>query len=291
MEVKLAESAGFCFGVRHAVEIVDKEIEKGENKRIYTYGSIINNTSVVKSYEQKGVFSIGGIDDVEKISGCTLIIRAHGVAEEVYSKARECNVRVVDATCPFVKKIHHIVRVASDGGRKIVVAGDSDHPEVLGITGWIHGEYRVINSKEEAEKLEFDEKNGIPGATVVFQTTFNTNLYKIIVEILEKKSYDTDIINTICSATSNRQREATEIARAVDAMLVIGDRLSANSNRLYSICKECCKNTYFIQSLKDLEPINLQTGISVGITAGASTPDNIIQEVFLTCQKKKVLTS
>jgi len=288
MEVKLAKTAGFCFGVKRAVDIVDKEIEKENTKKIYTYGSIINNTSVVKDYENKGVFAIKNLDEIKEIKGSILIIRAHGVAEEVYETARKNGVEIVDATCPFVEKIHKIVREASEQGRKVIVVGDKDHPEVLGIIGWIKGDFEVINSIDEAMALKMAENSEKPKVTVVFQTTFNTNLYKDIVEILNKKGYDISVINTICNATANRQSEAAEISKVVDTMLVIGDKLSANSNRLYSICKECCKDTYFIQSLKDLENVNLQTGISVGITAGASTPDNIIQEVFLTCQKKKV---
>ncbi len=288
-EIILAESAGFCFGVKRAVNIVKDEIKNnGASKKIYTYGPIIHNKDVIEEFKRQGVEIIEKPEDIEKIKGSVLIIRAHGVAESIYKKAKENGVEIVDATCPFVEKIHKCVKQESEKGRTCVIIGDKEHPEVLGIKGWAGNNFRVVENEKEAKELNFEQSEKI---SIVVQTTFDVNLFKDLVEIIRKKGYDTNIINTICNATENRQKEAASISESAEIMLVVGDKSSANTKRLYEICKSGCKDTYFIQKLDDLDCINLQTGISVGITAGASTPDNIIQEVFLKCQKKKVLTN
>lgn len=292
MEVILAKTAGFCFGVKRAVRTVEATIQDNPNSRIFTYGPIIHNKDVIRSFEEQGVFAVNSFEELdEKLNDpadekdVILIIRAHGVPEEVMKQAECRGIRVVDATCPFVKKIHDIAAYESAKGRTIVVVGDADHPEIKGICGWVKGPFFVVGTKEEAEALpEF----GKTPVTVVFQTTFDTLIYKDFVEIINKKGYDVSTMNTICSATNDRQNEAGLISRTVDVMLVVGDKLSANTNRLYSICKEYCEDTYYIQNTDDLEQINLQSGISVGISAGASTPENIIQEVFSNVRRKKL---
>lgn len=285
----LAEKAGFCFGVKRAVNMLREEIKNNEGKKkIYTFGPIIHNKDVINEFASQGVEMIEDPEEIEKIKGQVLVIRAHGVSEEIYKTAEKNDVKVVDATCPYVEKIHRIVHEESRKGRTIVIAGDENHPEILGIKGWIDGKYEVIKDKKEANELNFEQSDEI---TLVFQTTFDINLFKDLVEIIRRKGYDTNVIDTICNATENRQREAALISESVDVMLVVGDISSANTKRLYGICRSNCKDTYFIQQPDDLDAINLQAGISVGITAGASTPDNIIQEVFLKCQKKRALTS
>ena len=288
-DIIIAKSAGFCFGVKRAVNIVKEEIKnKKDGRKIYTYGPIIHNKDVIEEFEKQGVEIIENPEDIAKIKGNVLIIRAHGVPESIYSAAKENDVEIVDATCPFVEKIHDHVRKENEKGRIPVIIGDANHPEVIGIKGWAGNNFRVVENEQDANELNFEQSEKI---SIVVQTTFDMNLFKDLVEIIRKKGYDTNIINTICSATENRQKEAASISKSVDVMLVVGDRSSANTKRLYEICKSGCNDTYFIQKLDDLDNINLQTGISVGITAGASTPDNIIQEVFLKCQKKKVLTN
>ena len=282
MEVKLAKSAGFCFGVKRAVTKLEEEINKNSETPIYTYGSIIHNASVVKEFEDKGVKIINSEEEIGKIKGSKLVIRAHGIPEKIYDIARKNNVDVIDATCPFVAKIQDIAKEKSLEGRTIVIVGDKNHPEVLGIIGWTHGDYFVVKDEKEANELPFFDKTPV---TVVFQTTFEVQKYKYLVEIISKKGYDIDVINTICNATALRQEEAKNISQNVDAMIVVGDKSSANSNRLYKICKECLKDTYFIQKPSDLDVTYLQSCICVGITAGASTPDNIIQEVFLNVRR------
>ena len=273
-EVTIAKSAGFCFGVKRAVDMVYDEAKKGE--RVYTLGPIIHNQQVVEDLEKKGVKVIDSVNDINNGYDATVIIRSHGVPEKVIKALREKNVNIVDATCPFVLKIHKIVKEASQNGKTIIIIGSDNHPEVEGIKGWCVNEPVVLESVEEAENYTVD---GAKKLCVVSQTTFNYKKFKDIVDILSKKSYDIDVMNTICNATEERQTEAGTIARQSDAMLVIGGKHSSNTQKLYEICRKECENTYFIQTLDDLDLKQLQSFRSVGITAGASTPNNIIKEV------------
>lgn len=273
-EVTTAKSAGFCFGVKRAVDMVYDEAKKGE--RVYTLGPIIHNQQVVEDLEKKGVKVIDSVNDINNGYDATVIIRSHGVPEKVIKALREKNVNIVDATCPFVLKIHKIVKEASQNGKNIIIIGSDNHPEVEGIKGWCVNEPVVLESVEEAENYTVD---GAKKLCVVSQTTFNYKKFKDIVDILSKKSYDIDVMNTICNATEERQTEAGTIARQSDAMLVIGGKHSSNTQKLYEICRKECENTYFIQTLDDLDLKQLQSFRSVGITAGASTPNNIIKEV------------
>ncbi len=288
MNVVLAKSAGFCFGVKRAVDTVYEQIkEHGSERAIYTYGPIIHNMEVVNDLKKKGVYPIESPEELSKISGQVLIIRSHGVKKEIYDIAEQNSIQLVDATCPFVKKIHGIVHEASTQGHTVVIIGNEEHPEVQGIIGWVSSKAVVVRNEEEAQNLEFGKDELI---TVVSQTTFSVKKFNDIVEIIKKKGYSVSVINTICNATSTRQKEAESVSKQVDVMLVVGDRLSSNTQKLFEICKTYCTDTYYIQTIEDLDEQNLQSGISVGITAGASTPNNIIQEVFLTCQKKKIST-
>ena len=273
-EVTTAKSAGFCFGVKRAVDMVYDEAKKGE--RVYTLGPIIHNQQVVEDLEKKGVKVIDSVNDINNGYDATVIIRSHGVPEKVIKALREKNVNIVDATCPFVLKIHKIVKEASQNGKTIIIIGSDNHPEVEGIKGWCVNEPVVLESVEEAENYTVD---GAKKLCVVSQTTFNYKKFKDIVDILSKKSYDIDVMNTICNATEERQTEAGTIARQSDAMLVIGGKHSSNTQKLYEICRKECENTYFIQTLDDLDLKQFQSFRSVGITAGASTPNNIIKEV------------
>ena len=273
-EVTTAKSAGFCFGVKRAFDMVYDEAKKGE--RVYTLGPIIHNQQVVEDLEKKGVKVIDSVNDINNGYDATVIIRSHGVPEKVIKALREKNVNIVDATCPFVLKIHKIVKEASQSGKTIIIIGSDNHPEVEGIKGWCVNEPVVLESVEEAENYTVD---GAKKLCVVSQTTFNYKKFKDIVDILSKKSYDIDVMNTICNATEERQTEAGTIARQSDAMLVIGGKHSSNTQKLYEICRKECENTYFIQTLDDLDLKQLQSFRSVGITAGASTPNNIIKEV------------
>lgn len=274
MEVLLAKSAGFCFGVKRAVDKVYEQIDSG--KRIYTFGPIIHNEEVVKDLAEKGVVVIETADELGKITEGTVIIRSHGVSKDIYKIIQAQGLECVDATCPFVKRIHNIVEKESEQGSHIVIIGNSGHPEVEGIMGWSNAPATVIESAEEAQNFSQEQGKKL---CLVSQTTFNYNKFQELVEIFQKKGYNMSVVNTICSATEERQTEAKRIAGTVDAMIVIGGNHSSNTRKLYEICKRECENTYFIQTLDDLK-LDLPNSVRlVGITAGASTPNYIIEEV------------
>ena len=281
MEVTLAKSAGFCFGVKRAVDMVYEEAGKGE--KVYTFGPIIHNEEVVSDLKSKGVEVINTIEELCQIKNATVIIRSHGVAKSVYDMLERQQVRIVDATCPFVKKIHNIVKEHTEQGEDIVIIGNAKHPEVEGIKGWGKDNVIVIENEEDAEKYVPNEGKKV---CIVSQTTFNYKKFQDLVEIISKKMYDIIALNTICNATEVRQTEAMQLAKVSDAMIVIGGKSSSNTQKLYEICKRECKNTYYIQTLVNLDLDAFQSFRSVGITAGASTPNNIIKEVQKACQNK-----
>ncbi len=276
MEIKVAKSAGFCFGVKRAVDKVYEEITNADGGQIYTYGPIIHNEEVVNDLESKGVKVINTEDELIDITEGTVVIRSHGVKKEIYDIIEKNNLKLVDATCPFVKKIHNIVVKEKNNGRHIVIIGNDKHPEVEGIKGWAETDYTVISDENEANMFDLPKEKKI---CVVSQTTFNYNNFKYLVEIITKKGYDIIVLNTICNATNERQTEAKDIASKVDAMIVIGGKHSSNTQKLYDICKKECNLTYYIQTIDDLDLSKLQSVGCVGITAGASTPNNIIEEV------------
>ncbi len=283
MEVILAKTAGFCFGVKRAVDTVYQQIEKHPNEKIYTYGPIIHNDEVIKDLESKGVSVIRSDEEFDKLSEGIVVIRSHGVEEAVCRKIQEKGLSYVDATCPFVKKIHGIVQRESQAGSYILIIGNEEHPEVQGIVGWsAHEDVTVIRTTEEAEAFVLPDPSG--KICIVSQTTFNYNKFQELVEIISKKGYDILVLNTICNATKERQEEAGDIAKSVDAMIVIGDKHSSNTQKLFEICRNACLNTYYIQTLDDLDSNQLRSVETVGITAGASTPKNIIEEVQRECQ-------
>ncbi len=273
-EVILAKSAGFCFGVKRAVDTVYEQTGK---KNVYTFGPIIHNEEVVKDLEKKGVFVINTMEELDDITEGTVIIRSHGVSSAVYEALQKKGVEIVDATCPFVLKIHNIVKQESANGKQIVIIGNEKHPEVEGIMGWSKTQVHVVDTAEKAQNLQLDPQWEV---CIVSQTTFNYNKFKELVEIISEKGYNIIIRNTICNATEERQTEAREIAKRVDAMIVVGGSSSSNTRKLYEICKNECKDTYYIQTLNDLDMTSLGKADCIGITAGASTPNNIIQEVY-----------
>ena len=276
MEVITAKSAGFCFGVKRAVDTV-YELSGGE-KKIYTFGPIIHNESVVDDLKERGV---GIVDDLEQLKDLdpedtVIVIRSHGVSEEIYNTISGLGFEIVDTTCPFVKRIHDAVLNASENGEEILILGSADHPEVQGIMGWCHGPVQVIENVESAKTYKPMSDRPI---TLVSQTTFNHKKFEDIVEILILSEYNVNVMNTICNATLTRQNEAEDLASRADVMIVIGGKHSSNTRKLYDICAARCKHTYFIETLDDL---NLEVPKSVrlvGITAGASTPQKLIEEV------------
>ncbi len=280
MKVTIAESAGFCFGVKRAVQMVYDEAEK-EGKTVYTMGPIIHNEQVVRDLANRGVREIDDnlicVETGKKIEpGNVIIVRSHGISKAMHDVLKESGCELVNATCPFVEKIHRIVNEKYEAGFQIVIIGSPDHPEVQGIRGWVQGPCTIVQNPEEAESLSLNKEKPV---CVVAQTTFNLEKFRETVEIIEKLGYHVEVKNTICNATRERQAEALDLASQSDVMIVIGGKASSNTQKLYEICKSQCENTYYIQTQDDLVTVDFQPDSCVGITAGASTPNNIIQEV------------
>lgn len=269
MEIILAKSAGFCFGVKRAV---DYAYSKAGQQDIYTYGPIIHNKEVTGDLDKKGVKVTENLDEVKKGE---IIIRSHGVPPSVYEDIEKRNLKYTDCTCPFVKKIHNIVRDNYNKGKSIIIVGNKVHPEIIGINGWCENSAVTINSIEEAEKIELDKTKDY---ALVVQTTFQTDVFEKIIACLKEKSDNIEIFRTICSATGDRQKEAVEIAKVADQMIVLGDKSSSNTRKLYEISKKYCENVYLCERICDLQLQNLKKNGTMGITAGASTPSVIIKE-------------
>ena len=278
--VKIAEKAGFCFGVSRAVQITQSGAESG--KKIATLGPIIHNRFVVEELEKKGVHTINSPLDAHK--GETVIIRSHGVKKSEQMLLSENNIDYIDATCPFVKKIHNIVEDAYEKDQTIIIIGNKNHPEVVGINGWCNDSAVVIESVEEAQKLSLDAKKEV---CVVSQTTFERELWKKITKIIKNTCQSAIVFDTICSATNERQKYAAELAKESDVFVVVGGRHSSNTKKLYQIAAPLSKHVFLVEEAGELPKDIMSLGDSFGITAGASTPEHIIKEVLETMVEEK----
>ena len=279
MKITLAKTAGFCFGVNRAVQSVYDLLEKGE--RVCTLGPIIHNPQLVEELKQRGVRIVESPEEVKE--GETLVIRSHGVEESVTERAKELGVKTEDATCPFVAKIHNIVAQKGKEGYVTLIAGDASHQEVRGIVGHCTGEVFVFSGEEELAKLLAQNENFAEKSVIlVSQTTFNEKIFIKCRNILKKVCTNAEIFDTICNATSMRQREARELSEKNDVMVVIGGRHSSNTAKLYDVCREKCGRTYLVETAAELSEIDFTGCGSVGVVAGASTPAGIIKEVIKT---------
>ncbi|MBE6798503.1 MAG: bifunctional 4-hydroxy-3-methylbut-2-enyl diphosphate reductase/30S ribosomal protein S1 [Ruminococcaceae bacterium] len=278
-KVKLAETAGFCFGVDRAVNMVGQLLAEG--KKVATLGPIIHNPQLVEQLSRQGVRIVESPCEVQ--SGEVLVLRSHGVPKSVTDKAEQLGIPYADATCPFVAKIHKIVALAGAEGRTVLIAGDREHKEVVGIIGHCIGKVLAFDTLEELEDLS---KNGEISVseplTVVSQTTFNTELWKKCQNFLKKHYTNAKIFDTICNATSKRQQEASDLSRSCDVMVVIGGRHSSNTRKLYEVCRKHCDRTVFIESSEELKKEDIANASLIGVVAGASTPSGIIKEVINT---------
>lgn len=273
MEIYVAETAGFCFGVNNAVNTVYKLLEES-NKPIYTMGPIIHNEQVVNHLKSQGVKVVDKVEDLNPPGD--VVVRAHGIMPQTYKEIEEKGLHLIDATCPYVKKIHKLVKEKYNEDCQIIIVGDKDHPEIKGINGWCNNSAFIVNDVKEVDMLPPTEKK----CCVVAQTTITSEKWESINKKLKNKFKNLIKFDTICGATSRRQREAAEIAKKVDMMLVIGSKSSSNTQKLYEICKAICPETYKIETSGDLPPVDIKKIKKVGITAGASTPDWIIKEVL-----------
>ncbi len=282
MKIEIADKAGFCFGVDRAVKIA-YALSKEEGNHV-TYGMLIHNRDFTEDLADRGV---GKIDSVEEITeGMQVVIRAHGIGQAEQELILARGAEVVDATCPYVKKIHNIVKKADEAERTVIICGNENHPEVKGINGWCRNSAIVINGEGEIEKLLSIDAD-IP-VTVVAQTTIRKPFLKKVSEITKKHFTNAEIFDTICNATAERQIAAAELARRCDCMIVVGGKNSSNTRMLYDVCKENCEDTYCIENAKELKNyinkgiIPENKNLKVRITAGASTPDSVIKEVYFT---------
>lgn len=273
MEILIADTAGFCFGVNNAVDLIYKLLEQNVGK-IFTLGPIIHNEQLVNNLKSKGVKVVDSVSEVPEEA--YVVIRAHGVVPQVYEEIDMRKLKVADATCPYVKKIHRLVNEKYNEGYQIIIIGDKNHPEVKGINGWCNNTAYILNSIEDADIITVSNSN----ICVVAQTTITYEKWQLMTDYLKKKFENLIKFDTICSATSKRQKEASELAQKVDMMIVVGSRNSSNTNKLYEICKAHCSQTYKIETSGDLPPVNIKNIKKIGITAGASTPDWLIKEVI-----------
>ncbi len=275
MKTTLAKTAGFCFGVDRAVSMVEQAVEAYRN--VATLGPIIHNRHVVDHFAEKGVREIA--DPAQAEAGSCVVIRSHGISRAVYEQLQEQGVEILDATCPFVKRIHKIVSAAEEQGRQPIIIGTRIHPEVVAIAGWCSNPL-VFETPEEVEKWfhECPERADLP-VTLVCQTTSTQNLWENCKKIIKKVCTNHEIFDTICEATEKRQKEAGELSKICDAMIVVGDTNSSNTKRLAMICRQYCGNVALVEDSNGLDLSRFSCANSVGITAGASTPSWIIKEV------------
>ena len=272
--IRVAESAGFCFGVKRAIEMAYEAI--GVEPKLYSYGQLIHNKTVTADLASKGLEIVESLDGLTE---GTLLIRSHGVGKTLYDEAEAKGLKILDGTCPFVKKIHNIVHDKLAEGMGIIIVGDGTHPEVIGINGWCENAAVILEDEEAAKTKEIPEKEKY---AVVVQTTFRQAKFDKILEILQDRGVNMEVHNTICSATEKRQTEAEELSKTVDKMIVIGGKNSSNTQKLVEICAKNCGNTVHIETICDLVLNNFGKDDKIGITAGASTPPAIIKEVVVT---------
>lgn len=275
-EVLIAENAGFCFGVKRAMNMAQKELEEKKDISVYALGPLIHNKQAVEKYENMGLITIDKIDDVNQNLESEMIIRSHGVPKITYDEAESKSIDIVDTTCPFVKKIHYIVSKGEEENKSIILLGDSNHPEVIGINGWCKDKAIIFKELEEVKDHDFDKTKEY---LVVSQTTMNEKNFDNIIEYLETLGLKLSVKNTICSATRVRQQAARELSQKVDVMVVIGGKHSSNTQKLVKICSEIV-DTISIETKEDMKDVDFSGYNKIGVTAGASTPDWIIEEAI-----------
>ncbi len=270
MNVEISNYSGFCYGVKRAVKIARQTAS--ENGKSYTLGPLIHNDNMIRKLSDEG---IDIIDKIDANVDSYVVIRSHGVGYDIFKEAKNYGVKLIDATCPYVKRIQNRVFNCYKNAQQIIIVGDKNHPEIIGINGWCKNTAQIVNCVSEAEKLE---DKGV--SCLVVQTTFSEKEFNLIVDIAKKKIKNINIYNTICTATTNRQESAKNLAKRVDAMIVVGGKNSSNSKKLYEICKRECENVFFIQSSSDLLMTSIQKYDNIGVSAGASTPDWILDDIL-----------
>ncbi|MFQ6081780.1 MAG: 4-hydroxy-3-methylbut-2-enyl diphosphate reductase [Candidatus Aminicenantia bacterium] len=266
----MVTKSGFCFGVKRAINIA-RQIRREKKGKVFTFGDLIHNQQVVENLRKEGIESI---DDISQIKGGTIIIRSHGISPHIFQQLVDKGIEVIDATCPFVKKSQKLVKKLADEDYEIIIVGNKPHPEIKGLIGFSQGKEVVIKSEEEVDLLPKKNKRG-----VIAQSTQDITLYQKIVSKLIEKTRELKVFNTICDSTQIRQKATAQLAAQVDIMLIIGDRKSSNTNKLYNLAKRIQENTYFIEKTDNLTPKMIAFAEEIGVSAGASTPHELIMEV------------
>ncbi|MDI3310719.1 MAG: 4-hydroxy-3-methylbut-2-enyl diphosphate reductase [Thermoanaerobacterium sp.] len=272
MKILIADNAGFCFGVKRAVKMAYDQVNNNDDSKTYAYGELIHNPQVVKDLEDKGIKTIECINDLDENS--KILIRTHGIPEKTYEKLKKKKVEIIDMTCPFVKRVQKIVNGYYKKGYSIIIIGDRNHPEVVGVNGWCNNSAYVIQSTDDVKSLPFLER-----ACVVAQTTITQKMWEDSLALLNLKVKELISYNTICDATNKRQSSAEKISKEADMMIVIGGKNSSNTQKLKKICENNCDRTIQVESADEIDLSIFKNVETVGITAGASTPDYLIQEV------------
>lgn len=278
MDIIVGKTAGFCFGVRNAVTKASEEAEKYKN--IYCIGELVHNKQVVEKLSEQG---IKFIDNIEQAKSGKVIFRSHGVDKQTYEKAKKLNLDIIDLTCPKVLHIHNVVEEYIKKGYYILITGQASHPEMIGTVSFCEGQYFVIDNKEKTkEAVEAFKKSGKNNALLISQTTFSLEKFRQIAEIVKQqiKEENLHVVNTICTATKQRQEETEKIAKQVDCMIIVGGKNSSNSNKLCEIANKYCKNVLFIETEEELEESKIKKAGTIGIMAGASTPEQSISKVI-----------
>ena len=275
MEVIVAKNAGFCFGVKRAIEETEKLLVD-RKKTIYSIGSLIHNESVINKLKEKGLIELDDLNAIGNLKNETVIIRTHGIEKDVRDILTKNGNELIDLTCPFVSKIHEIVDKHSNDGYKVIVIGDKNHPEVKGIVSYGKEVY-VCLSEVDIGSLNIPTNSKV---LVVFQTTINSANAEKLVDILRKIYYNIKVANTICNTTKVRQEEVLSLAKVLDVMLIIGSPNSSNTMKLYEIAKKYCHKAYLITDKASLNNININKNEKVGVSAGASTPQYLIEEIL-----------
>ena len=269
MEIIIARNAGLCYGVKRALTLARKVRQSSEG-RVLTFGDLIHNPQVVADLKRQG---IGSIDDMDRVSRGTVIIRSHGVSPDVYEKMKRKNITVVDATCPIVRKIQKLVARLARGGAEIIIVGNRRHPEIQGLLGYSRGKARVIENESQVEALSFRKTRA-----VLAQSTQDLYLFERVAARLVGRTETLTAFNTICSSTQTRQKATSELASRVDTLFIVGGKNSSNTNKLYEISKRILPNTHFIETAAQIKPAMLARARRVGISGGASTPPEAIQQ-------------
>ena len=298
MKLIIGKTSGFCMGVKRAVDEATKEVEKNEGEVTYCLGELVHNPQVIQNLEQKGLKIIRQLSEIPNPKGKKVIFRAHGVTKQVYEQAEQLGLVILDFSCPKVLAIHEIAKQYVKKGVPIFLIGEKEHPEVIGTASFCGENSLVIQNEEELQEAIQKVKGEINELLIIVQTTFNLQRFNQFVEVMKQHLQDVtiEVKNTICDATRLRQDETSQLSKNVDCMIVIGGKKSSNSNKLYQIAKENCESTFFIENVKELENMMQNEGKTevdfrkydtIGMMAGASTPEQSVQEVVCFLEKSK----